>query len=186
MRRGFRPARRRAYSLIEMMLVLGALVLVLSLCGGLMHTLLRLDRAGRAGVADAAGLGRLARQFRRDVRGALVATPTAPGVTPGLGLVRPSGPAIFYYSLDAGRLVREETYQGEPKARAREEYAVGRLGPVGFEVDGRWVRLTLGRRGTPTTGPQPGPGFDRPPLRLEARLDKDRDPADPAPEAHRP
>ena len=83
----------RGYSLVEMVLVIGGLSIILGLCGSLLHTLLRLDRSGRESINDSTTLGRLARQFRRDVRSSHAAKPGDPG---SLELTRPDGPSVSY------------------------------------------------------------------------------------------
>ena len=63
-----RPSRSlpAGFTLIETVLVVGAISVILGLCGGLLHVMLRLDRAGRAHLVETATVGRLARQFRQD------------------------------------------------------------------------------------------------------------------------
>jgi hypothetical protein len=161
MTRKRRPGRR-GYALIEMVLVIGGLTIILSLCGGLLHTLLRLDRAGRDSLSDATTLARLARQFRQDVRASREAKPGGPG---SLELTRPDGPSVSY-RIEAGRLLREEREKGA--VRRRESYGVTRLGPVAFDADGSIVRLMLEKR---PAGPV---ALARPAVMVEAALDKDR------------
>ena len=147
-------------------MVVGGVAIVLGLCASLLHAMFRLDRAGRGEVRDAAALGRLSRTFRDDVRAATGATPAVDrDEAPGLDLTLPDGAAVSY-RLDGPRLLREETASGTFKNR--EGYAIDRLGPVRFGVDGGLVRLRLGRR--------PGGKFaaNRPPIEVDAWLGKDR------------
>ena len=66
---------RRGFTLFEMVLVISSVAAMLALAGGLLHLLLRLDRAGRLQINDASMMARLSRQFRDDVHGAAKATP---------------------------------------------------------------------------------------------------------------
>jgi hypothetical protein len=150
-----------------MIVVIGGLTIILVLCGSLLHTLLRLDRSGRESINSSATLARLARQFRRDVRSSQSAKPGDPG---SLELTRPDGPSVTYQET-GGRLIREE-HDGKKLAR-REAYAVSRLGPLRFELDGKLVRLVADRHPSVPSAPA-GTA-----VRVEARLDKDRDPAEP-------
>jgi type II secretory pathway component PulJ len=164
-----RHAQRRGYSLVEMVLVIGSLSIILSLCGMLLHTLLRLDRSGRESLTAASALNRLARQFRNDVRAADSASPRRDGFE----LSRPGGPRVVYHP-EGNRLVREEidgngNGDGDRGAvRRREAYSIGRYGRAAFRVDGRRVRLMF----EPGEGPA---ARTRPSPEIEARLGKDRD-----------
>lgn len=157
--------RRRAFTLIELVLVVGGVTVVLGLCAGLLHALLKLDRSGRQTLADSGNVARLARQFREDVR----ASSTAKAAAAGLDLATGDGPAIAYRVEGTG-LIREETLGGA--VRSREGYMIDRLGPLGFEVKGSRVRLLLARRsGT-------GLALARPAVNIDASLGKDRALAD--------
>ena len=86
---------------------MGAISVVLIVSAGLIHVLLRLDRAGRAHVAEAANLGRLAREFRRDVRAATVEEYGAAAPPPPLtatvyfrGTDERVGPIIKYATVE--------------------------------------------------------------------------------------
>ncbi len=157
-----RRPTRRGHSLIELIVVMGGVVILLGLCAGLIHTLLRLDRGGRDSVHDTATLAGLSRRFRQDVRAARDAKPGEPG---SLELTRPGGHPVSYRTRGA-RLVREER-DGAAVVR-REAYAVARLGPVRFETDGGLVRLIAERRPADPRAPA------RAAVRVEAKLDKDR------------
>jgi hypothetical protein len=153
---------RRGYSLVEIVLVIGGVTIVLGMCGVLTHALLRLDKGGRAWLADASTDARLARQFRKDARSA---TASAPAGDDGISLTSP-GPREVVYTYGAGRLTRTESSAGE--VRSRESYVVGRKGGARFQVEDGFARLTLGR----TSGG--AEGLARPALVVEARLGKDR------------
>lgn len=157
--------RPRGYSLIEVVLVIGGVAIVLGITGGLLHSLLRLDRAGRIALNDTTAIARLARQFRQDVR----RSDTAKSVASGLELDGRNGPPIAY-RVDGNRLLREEGKKGA--VEAREGYPLDRLGPVGFEVDGGRVRLVMARGSGKTVS------VDRREIRVEARLGKDQTLAD--------
>lgn len=158
---------RRGISLVEMIVVIGGLTIILSLCGSLLHTLLRLDRSGRESVNDSTTLARLARQFRRDVRSSHAAKR---GDSGSIEFNRSDGPPVSY-RVDGPHLVREER-DGKNIVR-REAYAVSRLGPLQFEVNGKLVRLVVARRPSNPLAPA------RAAVSVEARLDKDRTPAQP-------
>lgn len=157
-----RRATRMGYSLIEMVLLMGGITVILVLCAGLLHTLLRLDRSGRDAMTDTATTARLARQFRQDVRASRDAK--AAEDAGSLELTCPDGPTVTY-KRDGGLLRREEREGGE--VRRREAYAAARVGPVTFAVDGPLVRLTLSRRSGNPHAPA------RPALGVEATLGKD-------------
>ena len=61
---------RRGYSLIELITVLTVLVILLSLCAGMIHSLMKLDRAGREALDEAADMARLSTDFRADFHAA--------------------------------------------------------------------------------------------------------------------
>jgi hypothetical protein len=160
MRRG----SRGGYSLIEVVLVVGAVSIVIGLCGTLLHGLLRLDRAGRSFVSDTSVMARLAHQFRDDVRSAGAVKSTATGAAIELTL---ADDMVVQYQVEGGRLLRLERRKETEKRR--ESYAVERLGPVAFVASGRTVGLILGRHPSGARGP------DRPEVRIVARLGKDRE-----------
>lgn len=165
-----RPSR--GYSLIEMVLVIGAVSVVLGVCATTLIGLFRIDRAGRAAVNDATTLARLARQFRQDVRaaGGAKRLDDKPDRT-GLELTRADGESVVY-RVEGKRLVREDR-RGD-RVGARESYATERLGPVAFGVEEPRVWATLSRR------PGEGRALPKPEVRVEARLGKDRELAEPA------
>jgi hypothetical protein len=149
--------RRRGYMIVELLLVLTALVIVFGLCVGLIHSLLRLDRAGRDHLAEATTRGRLARQFRQDVRAASRSS-LSEGPAPPLGrleLEAPDGRVVVYEPGD-GRLLRIER-AGDRQVR-REEYRFPSRAAAQFrsrrEDGASFVILTLRRKGGATSGPQ--------------------------------
>ena len=58
--------RRRGFTLIEVVLVVGAVAVATGLCAGLLRVLLRLDRVAKSHALETATVARLARQFRQD------------------------------------------------------------------------------------------------------------------------
>ena len=159
-------SNRRGYSLIEMVVVVGAVTIILSLCGLVLHGMLRLDRTGRGALDDAATIGRLARQFREDVREATTAEVTkAKDKPPGLKVVATDKTIV--YQIEGIRLLRiESTLEGKP--RRREGFRIDRLGPVTFEVGPPIVNMTLLRT------PNSQGNLPRPAIRVVAELGKDR------------
>ena len=156
---------RRGYSLIEMVVVIGAVTVVLSLCGMILHGLLKLDKSGRAQLDDAATIGRISRQFRADVRDASSAEILKAGDKPsGLKIVRDG--ATISYAVDGRRLIRvASTKDGKP--RNRESYRVDRIGPVVFEAVPPTVQLTFLR------APSEPKHLPHPAIRIVGELGKD-------------
>lgn len=104
---------RRGYVIVELMLVMSSLLIIFGVCVVLMHGLLKLDRAGRAHLAEGSSSDRLARQFRLDVRSASRSKPGREDRAPAdhLELVRPDGRIIDYRVLK-GQIVRDEHDKG--------------------------------------------------------------------------
>jgi type II secretory pathway pseudopilin PulG len=161
-RRKGRP--RRGYTLIEMVIVIGAAMLIMGLVGSLLGALFKVERGSRAAVNDATTVSRLARQFREDVHASeslKTTTPKPSGI--GLELIGIDG-ATTAYLVDGGRLIREASREG--KVRAREAYAIERLGPLTFGVEGKRAWLILARH------VEEGAGVSRPEVRVEATVGK--------------
>jgi len=74
--------RRRGFTLFEIILVVAGAATLVATCAMLLHVLLRLDTVARSHLNDASTVGRLARQFREDVRTAASADPRT-GANPG-------------------------------------------------------------------------------------------------------
>ena len=161
-----RKTRRRGYSLIEMVVVVGAVTIVLSMCGLTLHALMRLDRSGRRGFDDASTVARLARQFRKDVRSASAAKTNAADDEKSRLDMNIHDKQTVTYALEGIKLIRTEK-QADGKVLNREGYRVDRIGPVGFEMKGSWVRLKLERMSAN------GAALPKPPIAVEARLGKD-------------
>ncbi len=63
--------RRSGYALIEVLVLISLVTVMLGLCAGIIHLLLKLDRGGRASSELAADLSRLATDFRVDAHAAV-------------------------------------------------------------------------------------------------------------------
>jgi type II secretory pathway component PulJ len=168
---------RRGFSIVEIVLVLGAVSLLLGLCSGLIHVLLRLDRVGRAHLVETATVGRLARQFRRDVHAAarvkLVARDDREG--PSLELTLPDDRVVAYQPGEH-ELVRLQR-QGVTLDR-RENYSLPfSTRPrftIGDEEGKTWVSLRL-----PRGSDSAAPGL-RHNLQIDALMGRDRHRSQPA------
>jgi hypothetical protein len=170
---------RRGTSLIEIVLVMAALTLVLGLCTGLIHVVLRLDRTGRSYVVETTTIGRLSRQFRGDVHAARRARPVggeAKGaLAPGLELTLPGDRerTILYQARDRS-LVR--TQQHDDVIERRETYTLPFCPAPRFAVETQtpagqtWASLRLPR----STQPAPGPKSLYHELAIEALVGRDQ------------
>ena len=159
-----RSGKRAGFTLFEMVLVIAGVCVVIGLCGGLLHGLLRLDRSGRNAVVDATTLSRLGRQFREDVRSGRRVK--AAGENGGSILIEREDGGATAYRSEGVSLVREDR-RGD-KVRGRESFGIGRLGPVQFEIHGTLLRMKL-------SGNAEGANMRaRPGAVVEAKLGKDR------------
>lgn len=104
-----RRDRRRGYVIVELLLVISALAVLFGICVVLLHGLLKLDRGGRAHLAEATTRDRLARRFRLDVRAASDSKPgrAEDGAADRLELSLPDG-RVINYRVVKGRIVRDE------------------------------------------------------------------------------
>ena len=170
-----RRSPRRAFSLIEMVLAIGAVAIVLGLCAGLLHVLLRLDRTGRDHVVETATIGRLARQLRQDVHAAREARAGADdGSAAKLELVLSRDRTIVYEARS--RALARVEHHGAVALR-REVYSLPscREGRFTVQTDaGRvWVRLRLGRGSKNEKEKEKGPTGLRHDLQIDALAGKD-------------
>ena len=108
--------RRPGTTLIEILATLTILSLLLGLCGGMIHLLLKLDRSGRTTSDEAADLVRLARDFRADVHAATTPKSDKPD---RLDLAVGVGRTIEYQARPADIL---RTVREGDKIRHRETY----------------------------------------------------------------
>jgi type II secretory pathway component PulJ len=152
--------RRRGFSLVELLLVISSLTVLLGICVGLIHSLLRLDRIARTNLAESATIGRLARQFRQDVHAA--ERIDEPVRNESLRLELPARRTIEYASR-SGQLTRTLRRSGEDEGR--EVYHLAARGTPRFESIRRKGQAILtmifeGKKGGP-----------RSPFRREIRID---------------
>jgi prepilin-type N-terminal cleavage/methylation domain-containing protein len=141
-----RPAHR-GVTLIEMMVVIGALAILLGLCAVTIQLLMRVSSDAQARRGAATTIGRLAERFRADVHACEAAELRAPA---GLRL-RLDPRATIDYEAGGGRITRVESVDGKPARR--ESYVLGRHDTAAFERrdDGprRFVALVVGRKERP-------------------------------------
>ena len=162
--------QRGGYTLIEMLVVMTVVALLLTLCVGTIHLLLRLDGAGRDAGDQAADLFRLARDFRTDAHAAAKSTPGAPGAADRLGFALADGRAVEYETGEA-ELVR--TVRRDGKVVGRSQYRRPQRAPVAFRVDQPegsppFVVLQVDVR------PEGQPDGPTRPYRIEAEFARDR------------
>ena len=159
-------ASARGFSLIEIVLVIGAVAVLLGLCAGILHVLLRLDRTGRQHLVETATVGRLARQFRHDVRAATAAKPIAgeTGLARRLELSLTQGHVVEYQG-DEHSVVRLEKKKHGGSIDRREFYRLPFCWDPRFSLhDERGqatVCLELPRGGEPGTNTVPSSPPDR-------------------------
>ena len=124
-------ARRRGYALIEVLVVLTVAAVMLTLCAGTVHLLLKLDRSGRAASEEATDLARLAREFRADAHASAPLDPPAGGadrmtftIEGGKTVEYQVRPRDVLRTLREGDKVRRfETYRRPARASVRFEVA---------------------------------------------------------------
>ena len=67
--------RRQGYALIEVLVLITVVAVMLTLCAGMIHLLMKLDRAGRSATEVANDLASLARDFRQDAHASTTLEP---------------------------------------------------------------------------------------------------------------
>lgn len=117
----------RGLTLIETMVMISVLAILLGLAAVTMQVLMRLGGDTQSRRAAASAMGRLAERFREDVHACDDAEPRPPA---GLRL-RPDPRRSIDYEVQAGRVVRAETVDGQPGRR--ETYALDRHETAAFE-----------------------------------------------------
>jgi type II secretory pathway component PulJ len=136
---------RAGYSLIEMVLVIGALSAVLGLCVGTIRGLVTLDRSGRARLTEEATLSRLARQVREDVRAARSGIVTGANDKNSQLDLRLSAGQVIEYRWAVGRLTR--TRRGPGKTESHEAFTLPHRANPRFKVSDEagqtWVTFVL-------------------------------------------
>jgi hypothetical protein len=151
-----------------MIVVITIVTVMLGLCAGMIHLLLKLDRAGRTSSDLAADLARLARDFRADAHAASTVEPAGQPLS-SIKLTLEAGKTVEYLVRPSDLL---RTLREGDKVR---HYDVYRRPPKSA------VSIELTREGSTTFA---GLVIDRPPngvddslysnLRIEAEIDKDR------------
>lgn len=106
-------AHTRGFALIELMVVLTVSAIMLALCAGLIHLLMKLDRSGRATSDQAADLARLARDFRADVHAS--GPIDASGGSDGRWTLSGEGGRQVEYLVRPGDLLRTVREAGKPR-----------------------------------------------------------------------
>jgi type II secretory pathway component PulJ len=128
--------RRPGYALIELLIVITVTAVMLTLCAGMIHLLLKLDRTGRTASEQAADLARLARDFRADAHASLKVSNQA-------------GSDRMIFSVDAGRTVEYQIRPNDILRTVREGEKVRR-----FETYRRPARTSVRFAGD-SAGPRP-------------------------------
>jgi prepilin-type N-terminal cleavage/methylation domain-containing protein len=157
--------RRRGFTLVELLTVIVCLTVLLGISAALIHALVRVDRSSRTRLADANGLGRLAREFKRDVHGATAIELSEDKTSARLRLPERN----VEYRVEGTDLV--VVREAPNSKRHRDTIHLANLGTPRFgqeESQGRMlVRLAF----------EPGPvrpGLEKvPPMRIEATLGRD-------------
>jgi prepilin-type N-terminal cleavage/methylation domain-containing protein len=110
---------RRAFTLIETLVVMTVGSVVLAIAIGMLHLLLRAENTGRDRVSHATVSARLAEQFRNDAAEALRTIPTPDHAASQCQFALPDGREVAYRVLPnevqrderaAGKTVRQESY----------------------------------------------------------------------------
>lgn len=177
-----RGRRRRAHSLIELLVVISVSSVIGTAVVSLLGLLLAADRGGRRHLHESQSLARLARQFRVDVTAAEDASigPTAANqdaTTPAAAAVRltlrlPAERTIVYQG-EPGKAVRRE--EGYPNAVRHERYALPASVDLKFQIERgesptpAVVSLKLESQGAAEAGRGARPGW-----RAAAILGRDR------------
>jgi hypothetical protein len=162
-------AQRRAYSLIECIVLITTLSIVLGLAGTLVHSLMNFDRADRRRIAASEMVERLGRTLRSDAHRSIAPPEIAPrGMTLKLG----DGQSVVY-QIEKARMIR--TLQQKDKPTHRDIFTMpprvsvrfeGRGGPKSFDAIAA-VLTEVDEPGHPADGPYRD-------FSIEASLGRDR------------
>ena len=163
---------RFGYSIIEVVLVISAVSIVLGLCAGLIHVLLRLEKGERTHLGETGTIARLAQQFRKDVHAATRATldPIDERGGARLDVATPTDRTIDYRAGE--RSIVRTQHHGDEVER-RETFSLPSCPEPRFLKSegggGVWLILSLPRGAGPETGPK---GL-RHNFRIEALMGRD-------------
>lgn len=125
---------RRGYSLLEMLVVMAGMSMVLGVCVSLIFTLLRMDRTGRALMAEGNVTARLSRDLRRDVRAAHDVALASHAAAPARqAVLRLTGPRRVEYRVEPSQVIRTLSESGA--VQSREVYRLKHTGQTHFELD---------------------------------------------------
>ena len=161
---------RQAYSIIEVLFVIGISGTLLVSLSTMLTTLLKQDRAARATICNAGTAGRLAEQFRADVHAASAFSPEKPNdgnnpQAPQWRFALPEQTSVVYIHTDKaverleqtqGKTVRRETYflPAETAVSIEENSDVAGIDPT---AKSRIITMTLIESPiNRTTPPSPG------------------------------
>jgi hypothetical protein len=133
---------RRAISLIELMVIMSASTVALTLTGALLHRAMRIQMHCRAHVDAERTALRLANQFRRDVHATRISDASNAGEGKDAFLrLEFTGDRTAEYSRVASTVVRLESGGGKPVWR--EEFAFPALTELTIEQENAPQRLIL-------------------------------------------
>jgi prepilin-type N-terminal cleavage/methylation domain-containing protein len=146
-----RASSRRGFSIIEVALVISAISIVLGLCGGLLHVVLRLEKGERAHVDETATMARLEHRLRDDVHAATRAGRKS-------SVLRLEGPDDRVVAYEAGVRAIVRTREHAGAVERRETYPLPSCVEPRFvtsDLEGNaWVILELPRSAGPDVGPK--------------------------------
>lgn len=123
---------RRGFSLLEILVVMAGMSMVLGVCISLIYGLLRMERSGRAILAEGQVTARMARDFRRDLRAAQsVDLGSVASGQARQAVLRLPGKRTVEYRAEKRQVIR--TVSEENEIRGREVYRLNRSGRAHFD-----------------------------------------------------
>ncbi len=144
----FQNSKHRAFSLVELLIVMAIGAGIMGLLGMLFARIVQAHSTATEHSQDLLILDRLSEQFRRDVHGVMEASlDRTPQPSQGLRLLQPGGSAVQYELTHSG--VQRSEASGD-KIERREEFLLSSIKVLGFEnhraQDGELsMLLSLGR-----------------------------------------
>ena len=130
--------RRPGYALIELLVLITAMTVMLGLCAGMIHLLLKLDRVGLTASDEAADMARLGHDFRADAHAAPPEGPRTKTddkftltIAPGQAVdyeIRPGD--ILRTARDGDKVRRRETYRRPERSSVRFELTTDGPSPI--------------------------------------------------------